>query len=202
MGVSKAREYEAAHDGSHVTFVSNNAYENTPESLGECFERNREGMLKNMAIHELALLVSFYDVSVETIEKCEADKEFSSKQTLKGPSGNDFTDFARSNLPSPLRVERALASKLIDVVEMFRTLRSPMPVERKSSDTPCLTKKIKPTLASCKRSTLVRCRTFSPKIPITLRLRNVWHPSALMERRLRASPRLTLASKLYEWPNT
>merc|ERR1712048_1079637 len=61
--------------------------------LGECFERNREGMLKNMAIHELALLVSFYDVSVETIEKCEADKEFSSCQTLKGPSGNDFTDF-------------------------------------------------------------------------------------------------------------
>jgi len=91
--VSKARDYAAANKGSHVTFVSNNAYENTPESLGECFERNREGMLKNMAIHELALLVSFYDVSVETIEKCEADKEFSSCQTLKGPSGNDFTDF-------------------------------------------------------------------------------------------------------------
>jgi hypothetical protein len=46
-----------------------------------------------MAIHELALLVSFFDVTVETIEKCEADKSFSSCQTLKGPSGNDFTDF-------------------------------------------------------------------------------------------------------------
>eukprot|EP00339_Tiarina_fusa_P023285 CAMPEP_0117011164 /NCGR_PEP_ID=MMETSP0472-20121206/9654_1 /TAXON_ID=693140 ORGANISM="Tiarina fusus, Strain LIS" /NCGR_SAMPLE_ID=MMETSP0472 /ASSEMBLY_ACC=CAM_ASM_000603 /LENGTH=368 /DNA_ID=CAMNT_0004713879 /DNA_START=37 /DNA_END=1143 /DNA_ORIENTATION=+ len=91
--VSKAREYAAANEGSHVTFVSNNAYENTPESLGECFERNREGMLKNMAIHELALLVSFFDVTVESIEKCEADKEFSSCQTLKGPSGADFTDF-------------------------------------------------------------------------------------------------------------
>jgi predicted dehydrogenase len=91
--VSKAREYAATHEGSHVTFVSNNAYENTPESLGECFERNREGMLKNMAIHELALLVSFFDVSVENIEKCEADKSFSSCQTLKGPSGEDFTDF-------------------------------------------------------------------------------------------------------------
>jgi predicted dehydrogenase len=91
--VSKAREYANAHDGSHITFVSNNAYENTPESLGECFERNREGMLKNMAIHELALLVSFFDVSVDTIEKCEADKEFSSCQTLKGPSGKDYTDF-------------------------------------------------------------------------------------------------------------
>ena len=91
--VTKARDFANSNEGSHVTFVSNNAYENTAESLGECFERNREGMLKNMAIHELALLVSFYDVSVETIEKCEADKEFSSKQTLKGPSGNDFTDF-------------------------------------------------------------------------------------------------------------
>merc|ERR1712032_1661899 len=90
--VSKAREYSAAN-GGHVTFVSNNAYENTPESLGECFERNAEGMLKNMAIHELALLVSFYDVSVDNIESVTADKEFSSMQTLKGPSGEDFTDF-------------------------------------------------------------------------------------------------------------
>eukprot|EP00538_Stauroneis_constricta_P002834 CAMPEP_0119545612 /NCGR_PEP_ID=MMETSP1352-20130426/314_1 /TAXON_ID=265584 /ORGANISM="Stauroneis constricta, Strain CCMP1120" /LENGTH=258 /DNA_ID=CAMNT_0007590185 /DNA_START=111 /DNA_END=884 /DNA_ORIENTATION=- len=91
--VSKARDYAAENDGSHVTFVSNNAYENTPASLGECFERNREGMLKNMAIHELALLVSFFDVTVENIEKCVADKEFSSCQTLKGPSGKEFTDF-------------------------------------------------------------------------------------------------------------
>lgn len=91
--VTKTREYAEAHPGSHVTFVSNNAYENTPESLGECFERNAEGMLKNMAIHELALLVSFYDVTVDNIESVTADKEFSSCQTLKGPSGKDFTDF-------------------------------------------------------------------------------------------------------------
>ena len=90
--VRKAREYQAQNGGT-ITFVSNNPYENTPESLGECFERNREGMLKNMAIHELALLVSFFDVTVENIESCEADKEYSSCQTLKGPSGQDFTDF-------------------------------------------------------------------------------------------------------------
>lgn len=90
--VSKARDY-AAKNGGDVTFVSNNTYENTPESLGECFERNAEGMLKNMAIHELALLVSFYDVTVENIAECVADKEFSSCQTLKGPSGKEFTDF-------------------------------------------------------------------------------------------------------------
>ena len=91
--VRKTREFASSLPGSHVTFVSNNAYENTPESLGECFERNAEGMLKNMAIHELALLVSFYDVSVENIASVTADKEFSSLQTLPGPSGKDFTDF-------------------------------------------------------------------------------------------------------------
>jgi predicted dehydrogenase len=91
--VRKTREFAETVPGSHVTFVSNNAYENTPESLGECFERNAEGMLKNMAIHELALLVSFYDVTVENIESVTADKEFSSMQTLPGPSGKEFTDF-------------------------------------------------------------------------------------------------------------
>ena len=59
--VRKTRDFAETIPGSHVTFVSNNAYENTAASLGECFERNAEGMLKNMAIHELALLVSFYD---------------------------------------------------------------------------------------------------------------------------------------------
>lgn len=91
--VRKAREFAAETDGAQVTFVSNNTYENTPESLGECFERNAEGMLKNMAIHELALLVSFYDVTVETIASVEADKTFSSCQTLTGPSGKEWTDF-------------------------------------------------------------------------------------------------------------
>ena len=91
--VSKAREYAKEHGGT-ITFVSNNTYENTPESLGECFERNAEGMLKNMAIHELALLVSFYDVTVENIASCVADPTFSSCQTLVGPSsGKEFTDF-------------------------------------------------------------------------------------------------------------
>jgi predicted dehydrogenase len=91
--VAKTREFAAGLPGSHVTFVTNNAYENTPESLGECFERNAEGMLKNMVIHELALLVSFYNVTVDNIASVSADKEFSSLQTLPGPSGKMFTDF-------------------------------------------------------------------------------------------------------------
>mmetsp|Transcript_22806 Transcript_22806/g.32670 ORF Transcript_22806/g.32670 Transcript_22806/m.32670 type:complete len:365 (+) Transcript_22806:227-1321(+) len=91
--VATVRKQAALVPGSHVTFVTNNTYENTPESLGECFERNAEGMLKNMAIHELALLVSFYDVTVDNIDSVEADKSFSSMQTLRGPSGKEFTDF-------------------------------------------------------------------------------------------------------------
>jgi len=91
--VTKTRDFAATVDDGHVTFVSNNTYEPTAESLGECFERNAEGMLKNMAIHELALLVSFYDVSVENIDSVTADKEFSSMQTLAGPSGKEWTDF-------------------------------------------------------------------------------------------------------------
>ena len=83
--VRNAREFAATKEGSHVTFVSNNTYENNAASLGECFERNAEGMLKNMAIHELALLASFYDVTVDNIESVKVDEEFSSLQTLKGP---------------------------------------------------------------------------------------------------------------------
>ena len=90
--VQKALDYQKENGGT-IIFVSNNAYESTPDSLGECFERNKEGMLKNMAIHELALLVSFFDVTVENIESCVADADFTHHQTLKGPSGKDFTDF-------------------------------------------------------------------------------------------------------------
>ena len=91
--VRNAREFAATVEDSHTTFVSNNTYEPTAESLGECFERNIEGMLKNMAIHELALLVSFYDVTVDNIDSVTADRDFSSMQTLKGPSGKMITDF-------------------------------------------------------------------------------------------------------------
>ena len=91
--VRTARNYAATVPGSHVTFVSNNTYENNAASLGECFERNAEGMLKNMAIHELALLASFYDVTVDNIESVVVDENFSSCQTLVGPSGKEFTDF-------------------------------------------------------------------------------------------------------------
>ena len=53
-------------------------------------------MLKNMAIHELALLVTFFGVNSETLSDVVADKAYSDLRTEKGPSsGADFTDFSR-----------------------------------------------------------------------------------------------------------
>jgi hypothetical protein len=84
--VTKALAFAAETPNSHINFVHNNSY--TKEELGECFSRNSEGMLKNMAIHELCLLVSFYDVRVDTVFKIEADKAKSEKLTING-----VTDF-------------------------------------------------------------------------------------------------------------
>jgi len=85
--VDLAREAETkAGAGATTAFYHNNAYK--PEELPECFERNAEGMLKNMAVHELALLVTYYGVRSDNIASVVPDKEFSSCQTLGA-----FTDF-------------------------------------------------------------------------------------------------------------
>lgn len=52
-------------------------------------------MLKNMAIHELALLATYFGVTVDNIDSVAPDAEFSECLTLVGPSGKEFTDFAR-----------------------------------------------------------------------------------------------------------
>jgi predicted dehydrogenase len=73
--VTKTREYAKNHFGTNVTFLHNNNYNES--DLNECFERNSEGILKNMAIHELAIAVSFYGVTADNILTVVADKEFS-----------------------------------------------------------------------------------------------------------------------------
>ena len=78
--VTLAREFEAKTPGAVTTFIHNNAY--GTDELGECFERNSEGMLKNMAVHELALLVTYYGVTADTIESVVADKEYSNCLTI------------------------------------------------------------------------------------------------------------------------
>lgn len=92
--VTKGREALAKVSDGHFVLVHHNAYK--PEELGECFERNAEGLLKNMAIHELALLVSFFDCNADTLESVVADTNYSVYQTLVGPSsGKEFTDFSK-----------------------------------------------------------------------------------------------------------
>jgi len=92
--VRLALQFQKNTEGASTTFVHNNAY--TEEELPECFERNAEGILKNMAIHELALLVTYYDVRVDTVKEVVPDMEYSRRLTLNGPSsGKAHTDFSR-----------------------------------------------------------------------------------------------------------
>jgi len=91
--VLKALAAQKANPGSDIEFIHNNAYKT--DELGECFERNAEGMLKNMAIHELALLATYFGVTVDNIASVAPDAEYSNCLTLAGPSGKEFTDFAK-----------------------------------------------------------------------------------------------------------
>ena len=92
--LTKTREFVDNNNNSNnkcdVTFLHNNNYKDTEEELSECFERNSEGMLKNMAIHELAICVTYYGVTVDTIETVKADRDYSCLKTLGG-----YTDFVR-----------------------------------------------------------------------------------------------------------
>jgi hypothetical protein len=51
-------------------------------------QRNSEGMLRNQAVHELCLLVTYYGLRADNIASVKPDYDFSSCQTLKG-----YTDF-------------------------------------------------------------------------------------------------------------
>jgi len=126
--VTLAREFEAKTPGAVTTFIHNNAY--GTDELGECFERNSEGMLKNMAVHELALLVTYYGVTADTIESVVADKEYSNCLTI-----GDYTDFAKigftitttAGKTVTVKADRcggsnSLAIVEVDGVEKFRSM--------------------------------------------------------------------------------
>eukprot|EP00622_Pseudochattonella_farcimen_P005660 FR741315.1.p1 GENE.FR741315.1~~FR741315.1.p1 ORF type:complete len:275 (+),score=60.98 FR741315.1:44-826(+) len=84
--ITQAREVEAKNPDCSTKLVTLNAY--TREELPEYFERNAEGLLKNMAIHELALAVTFYGVRADNIAKVEVHKEQSECATF-----GEYTDF-------------------------------------------------------------------------------------------------------------
>ena len=87
--VRQARDFAAGAVGSTLTFFHNNTF--TQDGLGECFERNCEGMLRNMAIHELALVVTFLNVRSDTTKSIELSPKIESEIQTIGP----YTDFVR-----------------------------------------------------------------------------------------------------------
>lgn len=98
--VQKALTLSKEKENSKVTFCHNNSYK--VNDLNECFSRNSEGMLKNMAIHELALLVSFFGVTVDTIDKFTVNTSqlFTEQLTVwvpgtTVPNEKYITDFSR-----------------------------------------------------------------------------------------------------------
>lgn len=78
---------------TNVTFLHNNNYDES--DLNKCFERNSEGILKNMAIHEISIAVSFYGVTADNILTVVADKDFSKCLTLQGLSSQMYTDYSK-----------------------------------------------------------------------------------------------------------
>jgi len=90
---TEALEVANGNPGALVTLTSRNDY--AKEDLAECFERNAEGLLKNMAIHELALAATFFGMRADTIvdvdtSGCDESADGCDLMTL-----NDFQDFQR-----------------------------------------------------------------------------------------------------------
>lgn len=98
--VQKALAKTRSIEHAEVVFTHNNSYD--VNELPECFSRNAEGMMKNMAIHELALLVTFFGVTVDTIKefKVNTNKLFTESLTVWAPGSampnvKYISDFSR-----------------------------------------------------------------------------------------------------------
>ncbi|KAJ1461682.1 hypothetical protein M885DRAFT_581705 [Pelagophyceae sp. CCMP2097] len=85
-----------AHPGALVTLVNFNDY--TEANLGECFERNSEGLLQNMAIHELALAASFFGMTAKTVADVAVDSGACDLRTIGGLTDFVKVDFTLTNL--------------------------------------------------------------------------------------------------------
>lgn len=116
---------EARHPGSVTRFVHNNMY--TPETLDGCFTSNSEGMLKNMAIHELMIANTFYDVTVENLKEVCTDTSYSVAEVrcgLKDFSKVRFTLTTREGKSVQIQADRcggitSSASILVSGEEVF-----------------------------------------------------------------------------------
>jgi predicted dehydrogenase len=89
--VRQAHDYAAKNPSTNATFtLSRKDTFNTSEALDECFERNAEGMMKNMMCHELVVLLTYYGLTVDGIKTVIPDQEYTHSETRVG-----FTDFSR-----------------------------------------------------------------------------------------------------------
>ena len=93
-GALAAANGAAGSDSIETKLVSRNDY--TRENLGECFERNSEGMLKNMAIHEIALAYQFWAMRADNITDVICNKKDGSPDSpgCEMLTLNGKTDFA------------------------------------------------------------------------------------------------------------
>mmetsp|Transcript_64451 Transcript_64451/g.149891 ORF Transcript_64451/g.149891 Transcript_64451/m.149891 type:complete len:369 (-) Transcript_64451:105-1211(-) len=81
--------FASAGAGVSLTLGRNDCF-NTPEALDECFERNAEGMMKNMMVHELVTLITYHGLTVASITETVANGELTRMETRRG-----FTDFSK-----------------------------------------------------------------------------------------------------------
>ncbi|CAK0873098.1 unnamed protein product [Prorocentrum cordatum] len=75
--------YTTAPASASLTIGRNDMF-NSPEAMDECFERNAEGMMKNMMIHELVVLISYFGLTVDAIDAVVQDKVYTTIETRKG----------------------------------------------------------------------------------------------------------------------
>jgi hypothetical protein len=87
--------------------------------------------LPSQAIHELALLATYWGVTVDTIASVEPDPEYSRCLTLTGPdTGKEFTDFSRVALTITTKQGQAVKLQIDRCRAASATTMHPPPVAR------------------------------------------------------------------------
>merc|ERR1719326_2777940 len=71
---------------------------NSNEALDECFVRNAEGMVKNMMCHELMVLITYYGLTANNIQKIVVDKKETVSDVRSG-----VRDYSRVNFKIVLK---------------------------------------------------------------------------------------------------
>jgi len=92
--------------GSSLLLVNKNSFD-TSEALDECFERNSEGIIKNMMIHELVVLISHFGVSCDTVRDIVIDRNLTCMETRKG-----FSDMSKIGLSIVVKSGREFKIRL------------------------------------------------------------------------------------------